>query len=530
MPLRPLSDSLGQGEMGADWIGYHPVRVARLARLTGEAISFLDETRSSDPVVQSAMLTLREISHALSTTWVPLLVRIGADSSLLAWASRPPGPMGWTATQIAGVAAVLVPPVAGGADAVATWWGGLTDADRAELIDERPHLIGNTDGIPAETRNAANRIQMAADLGALELKESVGTITPAEAQVLANIRRAQAALASNDGHADPITGDAVGGQLYIYDPTAFGGDGRIAIALGELSTAEHVAVTVSGLGSDASTLGSGQSQAIYFEARHASGDSVAVLNWTGYDAPTFRMTGSTAPDMFDEGVDVAGVVNQGAARAGAALLAADVAGINAMRAGNNPHLTVVGNSYGSTVAAIAADENDLEADDLVLTGSPGAGDADTAADFTTGTEHTWAGSASSDLVTYLGEQPGWEPQDAMADLVPGVEQLGDDPSEESFNAQRFHAESIGRDGGDAPGNTDDHGYYFEADSESLFNIGAIVGGEYDLVVAAEHRNQQPFFEPELDWDWTPFGDVHPFPDDPEADRAPTSMTHRVPEL
>ena len=51
-----------------------------------------------------------------------------------------------------------------------------------------------------------------------------------------------------------------------------------------------------------------------------------------------------------------------------------------------------------------------------------------------------------------------------------------------------------------------------------------------MVVAAEHRNQQPFFEPELDWDWTPFGDVHPFPDDPEADRVPTSMTHRVPEL
>lgn len=52
--------------------------------------------------------------------------------------------------------------------------------------------------------------------------------------------------------------------------------------------------------------------------------------------------------------------------------------------------------------AVAAHERGLQAGDVILTGSPGAGNAETAADFTTGTDHTLVASASSDAVTYLG--------------------------------------------------------------------------------------------------------------------------------
>jgi len=519
------------GGTADSWVGYRREGVADLARLTGEVIDHLDGTWSSDPVAATSIRTIRSIAFSLSTTWMPVLTRIGADTSLTEWGAGPPPLGGWTAPQVRGVPAPLVPPVTGGADAVATWWSDLADEDRIELIERHPQLVGNTDGIPAQARNRANRIRMAADLEALGLREAAGTLTASEAQILTNIRRADRGVAGNDDHHDPLTEQAVGGQLYIYDPAAFGGDGRIAIALGDLDAAEHVAVTVSGLGSDAGTIGSEQSQDLYVEARHASGDSVAVLSWMGYDAPSYSTASGEAADIFDEGVDVIGVLDQDAARAGAILLAADVAGLHVMRGGRHPHLTVIGNSYGSTTAAIAADEEDLGADDLVLTGSPGAGDAGVADDLTTGAEHTWVGSASSDIVTYLGETGGWTPQDTLADLIPGVEQLGDDPSEDSFEARRFRAEGVDRHGGGPPGNADDHGDYYDEDSESLYNIAAIVSGQYDLVVEAEHRHMERLVDIdfELDLDLTPFTDqeVNLFPDDSEADRDPVVMTHQT---
>lgn len=508
------------------WVGYDPDRLAGLARRTGEAIAHLDATTLADPVAADAVRTIRTVAFSLGTTWLPVLARVGTDTTLWAWGPRGPGRGGWTAHQTIGVATAPEPPVDGGADAVAAWWRTLSEEQRTELIEQRPLLVGNTDGIPATARDQANRIQLAVDLDALEAAEAAGTLSDHDGQILTNIRRAQAALGGNDAYVDPLTGDPVGGQLYLYDPRAFGGDGRIAIAVGNVDTAAHVAVAVTGLGSDASRISAEQSQAIYAESRHASGDPVAVLAWMGYDAPSFSTSTLSVAEVYGEVSDVAGVLNQDDAGDGAVLLAADVAGLNAMRGGIGAHVTVIGNSYGSTTVAIAADEHDLEADDLVLTGSPGAGAADTAADLTTGTEHTWVASASSDVVTYLGATPGWVPQDLVADLVPGVQQLGDDPADASFGAQRIQAEHVDRQGGGAPGNVADHGRYYDEDSECLANIGAIVGGEYDLVTAAAPRPSGPSIEFDLDLvDLSPYVGTNLFPDDPEADRQPALATH-----
>ena len=235
--------------------------------------------------------------------------------------------------------------------------------------------------------------------------------------------------------------------------------------------------------------------------------------------------------------DIAGVANMSLATKGAEQLASDVAGINAMRGGNDPHLTVVGNSYGSTTAAIAADQFGLQADDLVLSGSPGAGRADDAGDLTTGHDHTWVATASNDFVSYLGETGGYDPADWLADQLPGVEQMGNDPSEDAFGANRMQAEYPERttDGPlNVPGTIDGHSHYYDPGSESLYNVAAVVGGEYDLVEAADPRHKDPFVEThnpvedvDIGWDWPPVdidwqspAEVNPFPDDPEADRVP----------
>ena len=44
-------------------------------------------------------------------------------------------------------------------------------------------------------------------------------------------------------------------QLYLYDPTAFDGDGAVAVCAGDLATADNVAVVVPGFGTDGTERG-----------------------------------------------------------------------------------------------------------------------------------------------------------------------------------------------------------------------------------------------------------------------------------
>ena len=179
-------------------------------------------------------------------------------------------------------------PSGGDANAMRRWWDSLTLAQQVALLAARPDLLGNTDGLPAETRDEANRLVMADDYERLKAKQAAGTLTGTEAQALANIEKAMQNLESRDQHIDPITGAPVHAQLYIYEPYAFDGDGRIAISTGNLDEANHVAVLVPGMGSRAESMGSGRSFNVYDESRWASGDSVAVLDWV---SPVFVWLG-----------------------------------------------------------------------------------------------------------------------------------------------------------------------------------------------------------------------------------------------
>jgi hypothetical protein len=458
-----------------------------------EAIAELNAVRAVDPDASVAAATAHRVACGLEAGCLPAVSRVIADGSLLSWTAPPPAPSG------------LSPPE-GDATAVAAWWSSLGELAQQWLVATSSPTIGNLDGIPAADRDRANRAQLARDAAAAGPSPAVSAVV--------------AYLESAAGSVDPRSGEPVVVQLYAYDPGAFGGIGIAAVAIGDLDDAAHVAVTVSGFDSDVAGMQPGESQRIYAEARRASGDSVAVLDWVGYDAPSFDLdvpgfvTGESAglPSVV---VELAGVAGLGAATDGAARLAAVVEGLRAMRRGLQPHVTVIGHSYGSTTAAVAADRFGLAADDLVLTGSPGAGTAGTADDLTTGAAHTWVASPSSDVVTMFGHSDG-------GIRLVGV--LGNDPAMDTFGAVRVAAENFGRGTPWNPFNlVGEHQGQFADGSESLYNVAAIVVGAYSEVLIVEPRQQRPFIEA----GWPP--ELHLWPDDPETRRAPTVVRHLWPD-
>jgi Alpha/beta hydrolase len=144
------------------------------------------------------------------------------------------------------------------------------------------------------------------------------------------------------------------------------------------------------------------------------GHTQAVVQWLGYDAPG--------------GVNVA---LDHAAKNGADRLASAVAGLQATHDGSPSNFTVIGHSYGSVVTADALAINHMHANNVVLIGSPGAGNAHTAADLGVPAGHVYVGSASRDPVSKVGNDVG---------------ELGNDPAVVGFGATRFHAEAVGRGG------------------------------------------------------------------------------------
>ena len=413
------------------------------------------------------------------------------------------------------VARVVPRPPTGDANKVARWWNDLNVFQRAAVLAITPSAIGNLDGVPAWARDQANRQLLASDLERLTTLAANDSLSDAEAAALANARAVSQALADGAELVDPRTGEPVDVQLYLYEPDAYGGDGRAAIALGDLDAARHIAVAVPGMGTEASAIGLRLPAVVLAAASAHTSDGVAVMTWHGYDAPSISVTDGSDDDPLDdagdwiaETGDLVEVVTMERATAGAAVLAADVAGIRAMRGRDDLHVTVIGNSYGSTTVAIAADEFGLAADDVALTGSPGAGRANDAEDLTTGATNTWVGSASDDPVSYLGRTGGAEPHDVVDGAIGGNVGLGNDPAEDDFGARRFQAEWSGRDD-DFPWPLAGHGHYFDPCGEAAGNLGAIVAGDYGAVELAEPRHKDE------SWDlWDPLGDL--LPADPEA--------------
>lgn len=163
-------------------------------------------------------------------------------------------------------------------------------------------------------------------------------------------------------------------QLLMWDPL---GDGRVVEVLGDIASAEHIAVVVPGITNTIANFDDrhlARSQSIW-KAATALDPETAVIAWLGYDTPGFvdALSKSTAQDAHGD-------------------LSAFVSDLPPGR-----HVTVVAHSYGTVLSAEAAISG-LPVDELVLVGSPGtslssASDAQLEPD-----ARIWAAVTGSDFV------------------------------------------------------------------------------------------------------------------------------------
>lgn len=394
------------------------------------------------------------------------------------------------------------PPGGASPAEVNEWWDGLTPEQRQAVIAASPGSVGNLDGIPATARDAANTVALDRDLADWGAAEDAGVITEDERTWLENARAAQDAIDRIEGREDPLTGEPIETQVYTYDPTAFDGDGAIAVSAGNIDTADNVSVVVPGLGTDAESAGyqADRAATMYESSRYLDGSqSNATMFWIGYDAP------DNVP--WDEGWDAAGVVREDLAEAGGERLADTIDGLRESRDGEPAHLSVVGHSYGSTTTGHALGDHGMDVDDVIFVGSPGVGgDNDNVDDLGVDPDHVWAGANSFDPVADLGNRGAVHLENL------GGLGMGDDPVEDDFGANRFEAESSYH----SANPFEDHSKYFDHDTESLYNISQIINGNYEGVYEADHVH-----DPWLGG-----------PEDPEGDRdardADETRTQRQP--
>ena len=333
---------------------------------------------------------------------------------------------------VAAAARAAAAGVATGSSAT-SWSAALDRTDRERLADR----LASWRGAAVAT---ANRSEVAAHDVDLRV-----------ASALRQVRR------------DPVTGRPVPVLLLGYDPAAWSGRGRVEIAFGDPASAQDVAYVVPGLGTRADpdldgldeeawslycaarASGSGASR----RARPAAARTTATVAWLGYRTP-----------------DLAEVAFAHDAVVGARTLAAEIAALRRSRGEVQPHVTVVGHSYGSLVAGLTTRRRAGDVDDLVAVGSPGTS-VDHAADLGVPTGHVWVGAVGADEVSHLSR-------------------FGTDPASAAFGAHRFPAEPS------VAGTEGAHSGYLAAGSDSLAAVALVVAGRGAQVPYAPGRTDHGF--------------------------------------
>ncbi|QNE77647.1 hypothetical protein F0344_26335 [Streptomyces finlayi] len=281
------------------------------------------------------------VAVALATTVVAGSAGWVSGDAQHALTGPPPGSAAWSADRVLG--RELPDPAESSPAEVGRFFAELTGAEREELVQRHPLVVGNLDGAPVELRYRAN------------------------------------ALALKTGH-DPrythLHGDDR--QILAFDPR---GRGQVAEVFGDVRSARQVSVVVPGSDIDAGTFDrttdvygtpSGMAKSLYAE----TGPGSAVIAWAGYTTPV------------GVGVDAA---SGRLAEAGADRLARFTDGLVADAL---PEPAVFCHSYGSVVCGLAAPR--LRATDLVVLGSPGMR-ADTVGDLRTGAR-VWAAKDATDWI------------------------------------------------------------------------------------------------------------------------------------
>ncbi|MDQ0745089.1 hypothetical protein QFZ62_002397 [Clavibacter sp. B3I6] len=274
---------------------------------------------------------------------------------------------------------------------VVRWWAAKDRRQQRALIRSSPELIGDLDGVDYASRDAANRRQLRA-----EMRTERAAVAARADDVDARNRLAALTAIHDALHPTaPVGGGTAPPRtlvsLTLRDPPL------AAIAVGDLDTARQVTFTVPGMGTytDDMQLWTETAQNV-FDAQAAVGAPAAhaVVAWIGYRTPP---------------PGVAATLGDHAER-GAPLLAGEIAGLHAARAGGDlASVSVIAHSYGSTMAADALAARDLGVYSFVMLGSAGVEDSiDDARDLHA--RHVYAGEAVDDDEAVWGRLSRQDPR------------------------------------------------------------------------------------------------------------------------
>ncbi|MBX7266120.1 hypothetical protein KIF24_08865 [Micromonospora sp. Llam7] len=275
-------------------------------------------------------------------------------------------------------------------------------------------------------RSDVLRLAVAAVLGAGLVAPSAATTSGTPAGFVEAYPAMSAAM---NAAGQPYAGwTAQGRQFLAFDPR---GDGSAVEVVGDLATADRIAVLVPGVGTRLSDFDRGldgiahraparQARDLHAALSDAEPHArVAVLAWLGYDPPD-GITAAASP---------------ASARHGALVLGRQLRMLAARRP--TARVTLVGHSYGALVAGLAAGDAPPQVTDLVSLGGIGIG-VDHADRL--GRVRVWAAEASNDWIRRV-------PQVRLPGLGHGIR-----PGEPSFGARWLPvAATTGHDGYLLPG-------------------------------------------------------------------------------
>lgn len=224
---------------------------------------------------------------------------------------------------------------------VAAWWTGMNPAEQAKWCAAAPAVIGNLGGIPYSTRAQVNL----AEFRKLSDAQLCLALTDKQRRTIEQIREVL----------------QKGGNPQLVDFNFWDENPKVAVAYGDLDTADSVTMMAPGMGfnADAATGDWSQAAQNLRSAQKAIGGpgEYAVVAWLGYDAP-----------------DPIGVLGPGAAQRGSVRLTSELDAIHDTRAAGAkglPSVAVVAHSYGTTVSADALTNTKYRVDSFVMVGSAG---------------------------------------------------------------------------------------------------------------------------------------------------------------
>ena len=235
---------------------------------------------------------------------------------------------------------------------------------------------------------------------------------------------------------------------------------KVAVALGDVDTADHVSVYVPGTGAvtydkphEGNDLPTYVEQAGWqrtetqrvLDKAGKGNETVATVAWLGYEPPENVGEAASAHYADDNAPRLASFIN----------------GLDSSR-DTDPHLTVLGHSYGSTLASEAL-QRGTAADDVVFMGSPGLETNPwqflhntTPSDLHLSQGHVFVEHAKNDIVADLGRYGAVIPSNlpGLIDLSTNAETTPLGPRDESTG----------------------HSKYSFVDTTALYNQAVVVAG------------------------------------------------------